>query len=62
MKAEMKALADKEKIADDRKLEELTKWGMDAKTRTRLNKLSADEQERARAFYSSLREKLSVAE
>ena len=62
MKAEMKALAEKEKIADDRKLEELTKWGMDGKTRTRLNKLSDDEQERARAFYFSLREKLSAAE
>ena len=62
LKAEMKALADKEKVTDDRKLEELGKWGMDPKTRTRLNKLSPDEQERARAFYSSIREKLATAE
>lgn len=58
LKSEMDAIANKEKASDEKKLEELTKWGMDGKSRARLNRLSEAEQERAKAHYAMLRERL----
>lgn len=59
LKSEMDAIANNDKASDEKKLEELTKWGMDGKSRAKLNRLSAAEQERAKAYYARLREKLS---
>lgn len=58
LKSEMDAIANKDKATAEKKLEELTKWGMDGKSRSRLNRLSEAEQERAKAHYARLRESL----
>lgn len=60
LKSEMDSIANKDKATDEKKLEDLTRWGMDGKTRARINRLSDAEQERARIYYGDLREKLAA--